>query len=354
MKSDSAKNVKTYQSVREAKEKDLGKNSPNDVMFEIHIPMTLRDYQAVLFFGRKSSWFRDIFKQISHINGNFVCNLPDLSVSDLKMIKNKITELLAYIQCMCIDTCNAPINDKDIDIKKTLQQIEQMKPSVCLFWNESDIDLISDNYADLLQAKCLLQQKIFRKGNKRAGRTFAKKEKNQNLLLPEKTIQETTSNEMSLSMIPSMRSRKIEFKTKEGLRVQIYTGSITCLDVDCIVNAANENLMNEGGVTAAISDAAGYEFDQESRDYVKKYGPIAVGTCCVTSAGKLPYKCVFHTVGPRWGEYKDKNRCLQDLQDSVEATFIEADERKMSSIAIPAIGSGRLFVLGLPRRKVKV
>lgn len=196
--------------------------------------------------------------------------------------------------------------------------------------------------------------KFFCKGYERAGRTFAKKEKKQNLLLPEKTIQDATSNVTSLSMIQSMRSRKIEFKTKEGLRVQIYTGSITCLDVDCIVTTANENLMNKGGVAAAIADAAGYGFDQESRDYVQKHVPIAVGTCCVTSDGKLPYKCVIHTVGPRWGEYRDKNRCLQDLQDSVEGTFIEADERKMSSIALPAIGSGRLFVLGLPRRKVKV
>lgn len=144
LKSNLAKNVKTYQSVRETKEKELGKNSPSDVIFDIHIPMTLRDYQAVLFFGRKNSWFRDIFKQISHINGNFVCNLPDLSVSDLKMIKNKITEILAYIQRMSFETCNIPMNDKDIDIKKTLQEIEQTKPSVCLFWNEIDIDLISD------------------------------------------------------------------------------------------------------------------------------------------------------------------------------------------------------------------
>lgn len=52
-------------------------------------------------------------------------------------------------------------------------------------------------------------------------------------------------------------------------------------------------------MAAAIADAAGYGFDQESRDYVQKHGPIAVGTCCVTSAGKLPYKCVIHTVGPR-------------------------------------------------------
>lgn len=48
LKSDSVIIVKPYQSVTE---KGLGKNSPNDVIF--YIPMTLRDYQAVLFFWKE-------------------------------------------------------------------------------------------------------------------------------------------------------------------------------------------------------------------------------------------------------------------------------------------------------------
>ena len=110
--------------------------------------------------------------------------------------------------------------------------------------------------------------------------------------------------------------------------------------MDCIVNAANEHLMHGGGVAYAISDAAGYQFDQESTQYIKDNGPIPVGSCCVTSAGKLPYKHVIHTVGPRWGDYTDKEKCLQDLQKSVMVTFEKADELHMKSIAIPAISSG--------------
>lgn len=333
LKSDSAIIGKTKQSVTETREKGLGKNSPNVLNFDI--PMTLTEYQAVLFFGRKNSWFRDLSTQISYINGNFVCSLPDMSVNDLKMIQNKITELLSCIKVMTADYIT--IKDNDIDIKKTLQEIEEMTPSVCLFWNKNNIEIICDDYTELLKAKNLLQQKMFGKNTGRTMRTFQKEKIN--LLLPERAIQGTNSDEMFVSM----RFHKVESKTKEGMRIKVYTGSITRLDVDCIVNAANENLMHEGGVAAAISDAAGYLFDQESRDYVKKYGPIAVGTCCVTSAGKLPYKCVIHTVGPRWGDYKDKNRCLQYLQDSVEATFIEADRRGMSSIAIPAVSSSKSF-----------
>lgn len=303
LKSDSVIIVKPYQSVTETREKGLDKNSPNDVIF--YIPMTLRDYQAVLFFGRKNSWFRDLSKQISYINGNFVCSLPDLSVNGLN-IKNKITELLARIKDMAEDYI--PMKDKNIDIKKTLQEIEKITPCVCFLWNENNIEIISDSYTELLQAKGLLQQNLSGKANRRTGRTFTKEEKNQNLRLSESTIQDANSNDMSVSMNQNMRSSKVELKTKEGLRIKIYAGSITRLVVDCIVNAANENIWHGGGVAAAISDAAGYQFDQESRDYTQKNGRIPVGTCCVTSAGNLPCKLVIHTVGPRWDDYRDKKK----------------------------------------------
>jgi O-acetyl-ADP-ribose deacetylase (regulator of RNase III) len=135
----------------------------------------------------------------------------------------------------------------------------------------------------------------------------------------------------------------VKVETGEGLMIKIYTGSITRLDVDCIANAANEPLMHGGGVAAAISEAAGYEFDVESKQYIARNGPIPVGECGVTSAGKLPYKYVIHTVGPRWSEYRDKNQCLDDLRESVEVTFREADKLKMKSIALPAISTGKDF-----------
>lgn len=177
--------------------------------------------------------------------------------------------------------------------------------------------------------------------SRRAGRTFCK------------TIENPEEAESSIDVYrrevyagrrieyTAQQQKKLEMETNEDLKIKIYTDCITRLTVNCIVNAANENLMHGGGVAAAISEAAGYQFDQESRDYVQKHGPIPVGKCCVTSAGKLPYKCVIHTVGPRWWDYSDKNQCLQDLRESVEVTFREADKMGMKSIAIPAISSGK-------------
>lgn len=110
-----------------------------------------------------------------------------------------------------------------------------------------------------------------------------------------------------------MRFYKVELKIKEGLIIQIYVGSIIRLDVDCIVNVANEYFMYGGGVVVVILEVVGYEFDQESKDYVQKYGFIVVGRCCVIFVGKLFYKCVIYIVGLRWSDYNDKNQCLQDF-----------------------------------------
>ena len=61
----------------------------------------------------------------------------------------------------------------------------------------------------------------------------------------------------------------------------------------------------------------------------------------MTSAGKLPYRCVIHTVGPRWSDYRDSNVCLELLKKSVEVSFKTADMEGMNSVAIPAIISGK-------------
>ncbi|CAC5394865.1 unnamed protein product [Mytilus coruscus] len=137
---------------------------------------------------------------------------------------------------------------------------------------------------------------------------------------------------------------EMTFKTSEGIIVKVYNGNILSLDVDCIVNAANENLNHGGGVSYVISSAAGYDFDKESDDYIRLHGPIKEGSCCTTSAGKLKYKCVIHTVGPKWYSYNIKAECCRVLRKSVECCFLEAEVNMMTAVATPPISSGQLLV----------
>lgn len=106
--------------------------------------------------------------------------------------------------------------------------------------------------------------------------------------------------------------------------------------VDAIVNAANGGLSHGGGVAAAISEAAGREFDRESEAHVEKFGRVPIGGAVVTGAGKLPFKGVIHAVGPRMGDGNEEEK----LATAVAAALLRAHEKGWKSVSFPAISSG--------------
>ena len=139
--------------------------------------------------------------------------------------------------------------------------------------------------------------------------------------------------------IPGAQCR-FDVTLREGIIFKAYIANITMLQVDCIVNPANENLKNEGGCAYHISQAAGKEFDDDCRKVTKK---IPITKNVITCPGKLPCKCVIHAVGPIWDDgytAKEKEKCLEELMKTVYNVLQTADEKKMCSIAIPPISSG--------------
>jgi len=119
-------------------------------------------------------------------------------------------------------------------------------------------------------------------------------------------------------------------------------GDLTAMQVDAIVNAANEHLMHGGGLAAAIVRAGGRIIQDESDRWVAEHGPLSPGAAAVTGAGSLPAKVVVHVAGPRYRKGRDNEGLLRA---AVAAALDAAADQGCLTVALPAISAG---IFGYP------
>ncbi len=116
--------------------------------------------------------------------------------------------------------------------------------------------------------------------------------------------------------------------------LRAWQGDITTLDLDAIVNAANEHLLPGGGVCGAIHRAAGPELWEACRPLA----PVRTGQAVITPGFRLKARHVIHAVGPVWhgggaGEPALLAACYRE-------SLARLRETGLASIAFPAISTG--------------
>ena len=125
--------------------------------------------------------------------------------------------------------------------------------------------------------------------------------------------------------------------------ITIRKTSITDLDTDAIVNAANEDLWAGGGVCGAIFRAAGYDQLEAACDEI---GHCDTGSAVITPGFNLKAKHIIHAVGPIWcgGDFGEPEKLYGAYHRSLELAL----ENGCRSIGFPLISSG---IYGYPKEE---
>lgn len=125
--------------------------------------------------------------------------------------------------------------------------------------------------------------------------------------------------------------------------IRIQRISITDIEIDAIVNAANSGLQAGGGVCGAIFQKAGYTELQAACDRI---GHCDTGSAVITLGFGTKAKYIIHAVGPVWHGGQDREP--QKLYGCYRESLRLAKEHHCHSIAFPLISAG---IFGYPKDK---
>ncbi|XP_052081794.1 uncharacterized protein LOC127719610 [Mytilus californianus] len=298
--------------------------------------MSEDDYAALIYITNDDEW-RSHVKQ-RYVKGKVIFDVEDSN--DVSMVATCIKSKLEWLMQLA-GTEVIPPSNHSTPLTDLLSEVEDTWPVMYCFlsFDRKRIIIKASSYEQAQQAKHMIEVNLgmVQQGGGRRNRKFAS---------PDEVGPGPVSSPSSTSDL-TIRGGTT-FKTKEGIKIFVYSTGIGNLKVDTLVNAANRDLMHGGGIAYHISNAAGYQLDKECDDHVRVHGPLHVGTCYSSTAGNLPYKSIIHAVGPMWHSYphNKKQQCLDDLRKTVVSALQKAESFRFTSIAIPSISCG---IFGVPK-----
>lgn len=128
------------------------------------------------------------------------------------------------------------------------------------------------------------------------------------------------------------------------MTLKVVDLDILKLNVDAIVNAANIDLIEGGGICGQIFEKAGRD---KLKKACQKLSPIKPGQAVITDGFDLYQKFIIHAVGPIYNEVY-KEACQKILKDAYKNTLELAKKNKINSIAFPLISAG---IYGYPEKE---
>jgi O-acetyl-ADP-ribose deacetylase (regulator of RNase III) len=124
-----------------------------------------------------------------------------------------------------------------------------------------------------------------------------------------------------------MTTRSSEYRINDALLIVQY-GDITACKADILVSSDDNYLSMGGGVSYAISQAAGAAVISEAR----KQLPLKLGDVAVTSSGNLHCKYIFHAVTIDY-----------DTRDVADSEIIKATTHRCLDLAVALRGKSIVF-----------
>ncbi|KAM9851030.1 poly(ADP-ribose) polymerase family member 14-related sequence 1 [Aulostomus maculatus] len=138
-----------------------------------------------------------------------------------------------------------------------------------------------------------------------------------------------------------------QIETPDGVEIAVCKADMCSYPVHAVVNASNQDLKHNGGLSLALLKAAGPQLQDECDKIIMAEGRLVPGDCVATGAGgKLCCKKVIHAVGPIFEPAKPQKSVAQ-LRRAVQESLKLAEKHGCISVALPAISRNQGFPLDL-------